>query len=408
MKRSCLWIVAVVFMGGQVSQDSSAQDRDREREPQVERRQERERDDAPERDQPTPQRRGDNGPRQGGAEQELMQRVRERLGQLERQLADAQLYSQELERANQRMEEELNRNREEREHLEAEAREAPREADEMRRHFEERQHEGHHGEEGERYLDVDHELERAERMRHEMMNQREEMERARYDHDERREGESREHGHEGPYEGHYEGHYEGPYEGPREGPREVGQLVEHLHHMSQELERVGDELAHREHEEPAHHVRQLRDRAMEILEAIETRRDPIDELGHAAEELTRTFHEHLPEIHEMLGHPPEGEHHFQEMHHESDENHEMDHQIAKLHQAAELLAQAGRGEMSEQLHQEAEALEREMHERHEQHHEETHHDEFPHEAMMLIEELRNEVNELREQLHGMREQFDRR
>ena len=85
MKRSCLWIVAVVFMGGQVSQDSSAQDRDREREPQVERRQERERDDAPERDQPTPQRRGDNGPRQGGAEQELMQRVRERLGQLERQ-----------------------------------------------------------------------------------------------------------------------------------------------------------------------------------------------------------------------------------------------------------------------------------------------------------------------------------
>ncbi|MEC8506439.1 MAG: hypothetical protein VXZ53_05645, partial [Planctomycetota bacterium] len=208
-----------------------------------------------------------------------------------------------------------------------------------------------------------------------------------HDHDERREGESREHGHDGPHE--------------------AGHLVEHLHQMSGELERVADELARREHGEPAHHVRQLRDRAMEILEAIETRREPIDELERAADDLTRTFHEHLPEIHEMLGHPPEGEHHFEDMHHESDENQEMDHQIAKLHQAAELLAQAGRGEMAEHLHQEAFSLEREMHERHDQHHEEMHHDEFPHEAMRLMEELRNEVNELREQLHGMREQINR-
>jgi conjugal transfer/entry exclusion protein len=181
--------------------------------------------------------------------------------------------------------------------------------------------------------------------------------------------------------------------------------------MSTHLDHLSDELAGRGHQDPAHQVRMFQRRAMELLEAIEGRREPIEALERATDELTHVVHEHLPGLHELLekSHAREGEgarHPAEEV-----ELRELDEQVARLRQAAELLAQAGRVEMAEQTHRQAEELEGHLRARlqeRERPHEPVPHEGFPPQVMERMEHLQHQLNELREQLGDLQESLRRR
>jgi chromosome segregation ATPase len=224
---------------------------------------------------------------------------------------------------------------------------------------------------GDRNPDAAHEVERAIE---EELRRLEELERERHAVAERLEAPARDRGPREEFRARV-----------REIDREVAELKEHIHNLSRELEEVGGERT---------------DHGHEIIREIEKVKGRIGELmekrGHLLRELEGPPPERRPEFEGELG--------------------EMERRMHLMRRAAELLREAGAGELAEAANHRAGELERELRgamearerEAHERRQGPEHREGPPVEHIQRsVEELRGEVAELREMIRGLHERLER-